>query len=153
MTSEKFYLNKNNHNLLKHIKNKGNVVLKTFLDFGGVSSYLTFKLSTRQRSCTISFELQMSHFGKLFQSSTKGSKNWNPSSACIIFIGRWIFELFFIFKVLKLLYDCNYVNMLCHTVDTNGILVHLYIFTHRHNLVLKKQHIFVKLPLFFDIKK
>ena len=55
--------------------------------------------------------------------------------------------------MLKPLYDCNYVNMLCHTVDTNGILVHLYIFTHTDTASFKKKHVFVKLKLFFDIKK
>ena len=42
-----------------YVRNKGNVVLDTYLDFDDVSSYLTFKLSTRKRGRTIvvSFEL------------------------------------------------------------------------------------------------
>ena len=45
--------------LKKNVKNKGNVDYDIFLDVADVSSYLTFKLSSRQGDYKVSFELQM----------------------------------------------------------------------------------------------
>lgn len=47
------------HIFCKHVKGKGNIVQKTFLDFADVSSYLRTKLSAGKRGCTLCFALQM----------------------------------------------------------------------------------------------
>ena len=76
---KKTYSDKSNGILWKHVENKRNVLLDTFLDFAGVSSYLTFKLSAYKSGCTIPFELQMSQ-----TSSTSFWKNHRLSFVKII---------------------------------------------------------------------
>ena len=53
---------------------KGHIVRGTFLDFADVNSFLTFKLFSRERGCTIYFKLKchrphQPHFGELLQNS------------------------------------------------------------------------------------
>lgn len=61
-------------------KNKFNVALENH--FVGVRNYLTFKVSSWERSCTVScHRLHRSHLEKLLQSYFKEIKNCNPSRA------------------------------------------------------------------------
>ena len=76
------------------MKNKGNVVLDTFLDFAGVSNYLKHlnflhgKEVIKYLLNYKSHRLHIIHFVKLLQSSTKDSKNCNPPAVRIVFTGH-----------------------------------------------------------------
>ena len=78
-----FFVSLNNQILTKVIAFSQSTLKKLpqalWFDFPDISSYLTFKLSTRTRGCTISFELQLSQtllspYAKLYQDLPKKEK-------------------------------------------------------------------------------
>ena len=91
------------------------------------------------------------HFGKILQSSTKKSKDCNPSTARIIFMDHLSFWLPLLFKLLWIFYDCINLKM-CFTIQQELLKYYIYAYLQLRAKPRFKKHFFFENCWFYVLQ-